>query len=101
MRKGQGQNDTKCLIFGPSDGTALKQARVYTRNHCTSSGTLPLVTACGHSSLCHPQMQVKALSCREAICEHDPETLLSSLGQRSFKMGSDQAENCSEVSLNI
>jgi len=30
-----------------------------------------------HSSLCHPQMHVKALSCKEeAICEHDPETML-------------------------
>lgn len=27
MCKGQGQNDSKCLIFGPSDGTALKLAR--------------------------------------------------------------------------
>lgn len=75
------------------------------RRHCiktgTSWGTLPEVTACGHSSLCHPQMQVKALSGREAICERDPETLLSSLGQSSFKMDSGQADNCSEVRYNI
>ena len=40
------------------------------------SGTLPEIIVCEHSSLCHPQMQVKAPSGREeAICEHDPETL--------------------------
>ena len=40
----------------------------------------------GHT-LCHPQMQVKVPSCKEeAMCEHDPEMPLSSLGQSSFKM---------------
>ena len=35
---------------------------------------------------CHQQMQVKALWCEEeAICEHDPETLPSSLGQSLFE----------------
>uniref|UniRef100_A0A8C4T9N4 Uncharacterized protein n=1 Tax=Erpetoichthys calabaricus TaxID=27687 RepID=A0A8C4T9N4_ERPCA len=39
-----------------------------------------------HNSPCHPQMQVKALSCKEeAICEHDLKTSLSSLGQSSLK----------------
>ena len=46
------------------------------------SGTLLEVIVCEHSSLCHQQMQVKALSCtEEAIREHDPETQLYSLGQ--------------------
>ncbi|XP_041641418.1 meiotic nuclear division protein 1 homolog isoform X1 [Cheilinus undulatus] len=35
---------------------------------------------CQRSSPYHPQMQVKAVSCKEeAICGHDPETLTSSL----------------------
>ena len=43
-------------------------------------------------------MQVKALTCKEeATCEHDPESLLSSLGQRSFKVDLGKVENSSEV----
>lgn len=43
-------------------------------------------------------MQVKALSCkRETICERDPEMLLPSLGQSSFKMDWGQVKNCSGV----
>lgn len=39
-------------------------------------------------------MQVKALSCsEEALCEHDPETLLSPLGQSLFKMYRGKVEN--------
>jgi len=54
---------------------------------CMGSGTPPEIIVCEHSSLCHPQIQVKALTCQEeAICEHDPETLPSSLDQSSFKM---------------
>lgn len=35
----------------------------------------------------YPQIQVRAsMSKEEVVCEHDPETLLSSSGQRSFKM---------------
>jgi len=52
-----------------------------------SSGTLPEIIVREHSSLCHPQMQVKALSCKEeAVYEHGPETPPSSLGQNSFLM---------------
>ena len=47
------------------------------------------------SSPYNPQMQVKAVSCKEeAICEHDPEMLLSSVGQSLSEM-----ENCSVVRL--
>ena len=48
------------------------------RNHCVGSGTLPEITVCEISLSGHPQMQVKALPCKEATCEHDPP---SSLGQ--------------------
>lgn len=45
-------------------------------------------------------MQVKALLCtEEAICEYDPETLLSSLGQRLLKMDWDKSEKCSVIRL--
>jgi len=47
------------------------------------SRTLPEIIVSERSSLCHPQMEVKALSCRgEAICEHDPEALLASTGPK-------------------
>jgi len=37
-------------------------------------GTLPEIIDCEHSSPCHPQMQVKALTCtQEATREQDPE----------------------------
>jgi len=40
-----------------------------------AQGTLPKMIDREQSLKCHPQMQVKALSCKEeAICEHDPET---------------------------
>ena len=48
-------------------------------NHCMGSGTLPEIIVHEHSSPNHPQMQDKALSCKEeAVFEHDPETLTSS-----------------------
>ena len=62
------------------------------------SGTLPEITVCGHISLCSPQMQVKAVSCKEAICEHHPETQLSSQGQSSFRMVWGKIKICSVVS---
>jgi len=49
------------------------------------SGTLSEIIVCEHSSLRHPEMQVKALSCKEEdMCEHDPDML--SLDQSSLKM---------------
>jgi len=58
------------------------------------SGTHPEIIVC--SSPCHPQMQVKALSLKkQAVPEHDPETLLSFLGQSSFKMDAVKLENSS------
>ena len=70
------------VIFGSSDITALKTPFCH-GNHCMSSGTRLEVIFHEHSSLCHPQMQVKALSSKEeeALSEHDPETPPSSLGQ--------------------
>jgi len=51
------------------------------RNLCVDSGTLPEITVCEHSSPCHPQMPVKALTGKEdTLCEYD------CLGQSSFKM---------------
>ena len=44
-------------------------------------------------------MQVKALK-KEAICEHDPETLLSSLDQ-SFEMDRGKVQHCSVVNQNL
>lgn len=42
--------------------------------------TLPEIPVCEHSSLCHPQMQLKPRSCKEeAICKHDPQMLPTSL----------------------
>ena len=52
------------------------------RNHCIGSASLPEIIFCDHSSSVHPQMQVKTpWSKEEVICENDPETLSSSLGQ--------------------
>ena len=49
-----------------------------------------------HTSPCHPQMQVKALSRGEgAVCEHDPETAPSSL--LSFKIDRADVGNCCVV----
>ena len=57
-------------------------------NHWMCSGTLSEITVCENSSPCHPQMQVKALSCKDdAICKYNPETLLSSLGLRLKQSG--------------
>lgn len=37
--------------------------------------------------LCHPQINVKASSCKEeAVCEQDPEMVPSFLGQRSLEI---------------
>uniref|UniRef100_A0A8C9REE1 Tc1-like transposase DDE domain-containing protein n=1 Tax=Scleropages formosus TaxID=113540 RepID=A0A8C9REE1_SCLFO len=39
--------------------------------------TPPEIIVCEHGSPCHPQMQVKALLCKEeAICEHDPDNTI-------------------------
>ena len=44
------------------------------------SGTLSGIVVCEHSSLCHPQKQVKALQWKEEdVCEEDPEILPPSL----------------------
>jgi len=55
---------------------------------------------CERCSLCLPQTQDKAASCKEAIREHDPERLPSSLGQSSFEMDWSEVENCSVVKRN-
>jgi len=39
-----------------------KQVGLCNGNHCISSGRLPEIIFCEHSSPCHPQTQVKALS---------------------------------------
>lgn len=36
---------------------------LHNRNHHMGSGILPEITLEEHSSLCHPQMQVKIISC--------------------------------------
>lgn len=51
-----------------------------------ASGTLPETIVWEHNPLCSPQLQVKAVLCTEAVCEHDPETQLPPLGQRSFNL---------------
>jgi len=38
-------------------------------------------SVCEDSSPCHPQMQIKAILCKEeAMCEHNPETAPCPLG---------------------
>ena len=62
------------------------------------SGTLSEMTVCQHSA--NAQILIKALSCKEdAMCEHDPETLSSSLDRSSFKMYRGKVENCFVVRL--
>lgn len=55
-------------------------------NHCVDSSTLPEIIVREHASPWRLPMQFKVLSCKEVMCEHDPEALLSSLGQNSFKI---------------
>jgi len=58
------------------------------------SGTLPEITVCEHSSLCHPQMQVKAPSCKEeATRERGPETHTIFSGQKLFQNSVKQSGN--------
>ena len=58
-----------------------------TGRHCMNSGTLLEISVCEHSSLCNSLMQVQAGSYKEeAIYEHSPEHLLSSLDQSSSQM---------------
>ena len=48
----------------------IKNTRFSHENYCMGSGTLLEIVVCEHSSPCHPQIQVEALSCKEkAICE--------------------------------
>lgn len=66
------------------------------------SDTPPENIACEHSLLCLLQMQVKALSCQEeAICEHDPETQLSSGGQSSFNSQRGAKLICGQMNNNL
>lgn len=58
--------------FAPLASTAFKHARFRAGNHCLGSGTPPQITMCEHSSPYPPQMQTKAVSCREeAIHEYN------------------------------
>lgn len=62
-------------------------ARVKTPNQYWMPLIVPEITVFEQSSPCHLQIQFKPLSYNEeAICELDPERLLSSLGQSSFIM---------------
>lgn len=66
----------------PRVAVRYQQARFY---HC--SETLPDIIVCGYSLSKRPLMQVRAEPCKEeAMCEHDPARLRSSLGQSRFKM---------------
>jgi len=59
-----------------------------------SSGTLPEIIFLEHRSLYHLQMQVKDLSFKEeAICDYDPEMLVSLLGKISFEMERGRVDN--------
>ena len=81
------------MIFGPLSSTALKTGMIMSwkslpglrktsRSHCLwTQFTVPSIKA-----------MVEGLSCKDkAICKHDPEVLLSSLDQNSFK---GKIENC-------
>ena len=62
------------------------------------------ISVCEHSLPCNPQLQVEAVSCKEeTICEHDPETSPSSLGQRSFQMDRGKMEKlfCGQMNQNV
>ena len=84
--KAEGQN-WMCVIFRPSGSTALKTDMILYWTSLMDSGTLPEITVHEHSLLCNPQMPITAvLREEEATCEHDPETLLSSLDQSSSKI---------------
>lgn len=75
------QTSIGCLLYLGSE-TALhcKQAWFWHRNHYMGSGKLTEIIVCEHSSLWHPQIQVKYHE------KWSPEKLLSSLGQNSFKI---------------
>lgn len=78
VHKGQGRNS----ILDDCDVWALRRPCIKCRHSGMGTGTPLEIIVCKHSSPTHPQLQVKPLSCKEdAICEHDPEILLSSLGQ--------------------
>lgn len=70
-------------------------------NHCVDSSTLPEIIVREHASPWRLPMQFKALSCKEVVCEHDPEALLSSLGQNSFKIDWGKVENSVGVSASL
>ena len=90
VREGQGRKP----ILDARDLRAL-------RRHCIKNrhDSVTEITAWAHfrkslsvNTVRYPQ--IKALSCKEeAICEHDPETPSSSLGQSSFKMDWGKVEN--------
>ena len=68
-------------------------------NQFMGSGTLIISE---HSSLWDPQKQVKSLPCKEkAICEYDPETLLSFLGKSYCKSGNLSVGRQFEILLGI
>lgn len=59
------------------------------------------IPVCEHSSLCHPKIQVQALSCKEdAISENDPEMLVFS-GRKLIQNGLWSGESkCNNLSGN-
>lgn len=70
----------------------LTQVWLYYGNHCVLT---VIRSACAHSSLCHIQIQVKSLSCKEkATCEPQ---MPSYVEKRLFQMGWSKLENCSMV----
>ena len=100
VRKGQGwRSKMAAHVLGTSGSTALKTGMVlnWTSLHRLRNTSK---NRCEHCSLSHPQMQVKAVSCKEeARGEHDPEMPVSPLGKSSTKMVWGKMENCSVVRL--
>lgn len=85
-------------VIRPSDSTAIKTDMRYDSVMEIAAWTQEYFHKSLSVSSVHPKIQVKALSCKqEAKYEYDPEALLSSLGQSSFKMLWDKVENCSVV----
>lgn len=78
-------------MMGPGQQKVVKVSGIKSgfcyRQGCVGSATHPQITVCKHSPLCHPQMWVKDLLCKEKdVFERHPEVLLSSLGQSLLKM---------------
>lgn len=83
------------VILGQSEGTAFKNRHDSFRK-CMASRTFSRINVCEHSLLCHPQMQIKVVSCKEkAISEHpemNSEIPFGKNGQKMDTTGSSQTE---------